>query len=87
MSLLLWSTYYEGWNPTGHLDNGHHIAVFPAPIRAHCHKDPRINAEEVAWAVFKVLAHFISVGEIQDIQHSFPKELNELWPASTRLGG
>lgn len=35
---------------------------------------PRLNCTP------SVLAHAISAGELADIQHMLPKELNELWP-------
>ena len=40
----------------------------------------------VARAVFKLLATYISAGEIQDIQQGLPKELNALWPTHSRQG-
>jgi uncharacterized protein (DUF2267 family) len=87
LPLLLRGTYYEGWNPTGHPTKDRHLTAFLAPIRAHFRHDPRVDGEEVARAVFKVLANHISVGEIQDILHALPKELQDLWPASARLVG
>jgi uncharacterized protein (DUF2267 family) len=84
LPLLLRGTYYEGWRPTGHPTKERHVEAFLSPIRAHFRNDPRIEAEEVARAVFKLLATYISTGEIQDIQHVLPKELQDLWPASTR---
>ena len=85
LPLLLRGTFYEGWNPTGHPTKERHLEAFLAPIRAHFRNDPRVDGEEVARAVFKLLANYISAGEMQDIQHTLPKELHALWPTSTRL--
>jgi uncharacterized protein (DUF2267 family) len=87
LPLLLRGTYYEGWHPTGHPTKERHLTAFLVPIRAHFHNDPRVDAEALARAVFKVLANYVSVGEIQDILHALPKELQDLWPASARLVG
>jgi uncharacterized protein (DUF2267 family) len=85
LPLLLRGTFYEGWNPTGHPTKERHLEAFLAPIRAHFRNDPRVDGEEVARAVFKLLANYISAGEMQDIQQALPKELHALWPTSTRL--
>jgi uncharacterized protein (DUF2267 family) len=83
---LLRGAYYDGWRPAGHPTKERHLEAFLAPIRAHFFMDPDIDGEEVARAVFKLLATYISAGEIQDIQQVLPKELNTLWPASFRPG-
>jgi uncharacterized protein (DUF2267 family) len=84
LPLLLRGTYYEGWDP-GHLHKERHLTAFLAPIRTHFRNDPRIEPEEVARAVFKVLADYITAGEIADIRQALPKELNVLWPADPWL--
>jgi uncharacterized protein (DUF2267 family) len=85
LPLLLRGTFYEGWNPTGHPTKERHLEAFLAPIRAHFRNDPRVDGEEVARAVCKLLANYISAGEMQDIQQALPKELHALWPTNTRL--
>ena len=85
LPLLLRGTFYEGWNPTGHPTKERRLEAFLAPIRAHFRNDPRVDGEEVARAVFKLLANYISAGEMQDIQQALPKELHALWPMNTRL--
>lgn len=84
LPLLLRGTFYEGWDP-GHPHKERHIAAFLAPIQAHFHNDPRVEAEEVARAVFRVLANYITAGEIEDIRQALPRELNALWPADAWL--
>jgi uncharacterized protein (DUF2267 family) len=84
LPLLLRGAYYEGWNPTDTPHKERHITAFLAPIRAHFHNDPRVNAEEVVRAVFKLLANYISTGEIADVREALPRELNALCPASTQ---
>jgi uncharacterized protein (DUF2267 family) len=43
-----------------------------------------VDGEEVARAVFRVLANHISAGELEDIRHVLPKTLNTLWPTDGR---
>ena len=86
LPLLLRGAYYDGWRPAGHPTKERHLEAFLAPIRAYFLWDPDVDGEEVARAVFKILATYISAGEIQDIQQVLPKELNALWPTSCRRG-
>jgi uncharacterized protein (DUF2267 family) len=83
LPLLLRGAYYEGWVP-GHPSKERHLEAFLAPIQAHFRHDPRVDGEEVARAVFRVLANHISAGEIEDIRHALPKTLNTLWPTDVR---
>jgi len=83
LPLLIRGVYYEGWDPTGQPHKARHTAEFLAPIGHHCAADPRVDAEQVARAVFTVLAHHVSAGELADISQVLPRELRALWPTST----
>jgi uncharacterized protein (DUF2267 family) len=83
LPLLVRGVYYEGWDPTYQPHKERHKEGFLAPIGQHFSRDPEVNAEQVARAVFKVLAHHVSAGELDDIQHLLPKELKELWATAT----
>jgi uncharacterized protein (DUF2267 family) len=80
LPMLIRGLYYEGWNPTGKPQKVRHKEAFLTPIREHFRDDPRVDSEQVARAVFKVLTQHVSEGEIADIKHCFPAELRELWP-------
>jgi uncharacterized protein (DUF2267 family) len=82
LPLLVRGVYYEGWRPFATPHRERHLETFLAPIRTQFRNDPRVDAEKVARAVFKVLAASITAGEIQDMRHVLPKELNTLWPTS-----
>lgn len=83
LPLLIRGVYYEGWDPTGQPHETRHAAAFLAPIRHHFAQDPRVDAKQVAHAVFTVLTHHISAGELADIAQILPKELRTLWPTTT----
>jgi len=80
LPMLIRGLYYEGWDPTGKPQKVRHKEAFLTPIRDHFRNDPRVNAEQVARAVLKVLTQHVSEGEIADVKHLFPTELRELWP-------
>ena len=72
LPLLIRGVYYEGWNPTGQPHKARHTAEFLAPIAHRFASDPRVDAEQVARAVFTVLAHHVSAGELADISQMPP---------------
>jgi uncharacterized protein (DUF2267 family) len=80
LPLLVRGMYYEGWTPTKKPHKVRHLQDFLAPVTAHFRNDPDVDAEMVARAVFKVLAANVTAGEIKDVQHVLPEELNALWP-------
>jgi uncharacterized protein (DUF2267 family) len=79
LPMLIRGVYYEGWDPTGKPIKVRHKAAFLTPIREHFAHDDTVEPEEVARAVFRVISHHISAGEIADIRHLFPRELADLW--------
>jgi uncharacterized protein (DUF2267 family) len=72
LPMLIRGLYYEGWDPTEKPQKVQHTEVFLMPIREHFRHDPRVNAEQVARAVLKVLTQHVSEGEIADVKHCVP---------------
>lgn len=83
LPLLLRGTYYEGWHPAGKPLKERELEQFLDHIRADITQG---DAEETARAVFQVIAHFVSEGEIEDIVWMLPEGVRGLWsqPAATR---
>jgi uncharacterized protein (DUF2267 family) len=80
LPMLIRGLYYEGWSPTGHPTKVRHKAAFLTPIRTHFQEEWRVDPEEIARAVLKVLTRHVSEGEIADVKHCLPTELRTLWP-------
>jgi uncharacterized protein (DUF2267 family) len=80
LPMLIRGFYYEGWDPTGKPLRERHKEEFLARIERQFRGDDRIDPEPVARAVFTVLAHRVSAGEIEDVKHVLPDELRDLWP-------
>ena len=78
--MLIRGFYYEGWDPTGKPLRIRHKEQFLARIEQELRGDDCRDPEEVACAVFTVLAHRVTEGEIEDVQHILPAEIRELWP-------
>lgn len=75
---LLRGFYYEGWRPSARL----------SPTRAHLleriheavHREPGIDPEQVARAVFALLAERLPGPELEEAKAFTPDELRSLWP-------
>jgi len=77
---LLRGLYYEGWHP-GALPAARSRRAFLERIHDGVHRDPAIDAELVARAVFALLAARLPAAEIEDAKAATPRELHNLWPS------
>jgi uncharacterized protein (DUF2267 family) len=78
---LLRGLYYEGWHPTRRSGQAKSRAAFLDRIHEAVHRDPGIDAEQVAHAVFALLAARLPAAEIEDAKAATPKPLRPLWPS------
>ncbi len=77
---LLRGLYYEGWHP-GARGIAHSRATFLQRIHDAVHRDPGIDAEEVARAVFAMLAARLPEAELESAKAASPTFLHNLWPS------
>jgi uncharacterized protein (DUF2267 family) len=80
LPMLVRGFYYEGWDPTGKPLKDRHREDFLARIESEFRRDEAIDPEQVARAVFALLARKVSEGEIEDVRHGLPAEIRKLWP-------
>lgn len=87
LPMLIRGFYYEGWDPTGKPVKERHKEDFLRHIHKYFkttrYSEPDVDPEQVARAVFRVLARRVSEGEIEDVKHILPRELRELWPPAS----
>ena len=81
LPMLVRGFYYEGWTLRGKPRKERHKEDFLAHIKEAFKDDFTSRPESIARAVFKTLVRHTSQGEIDDVKHSLPKALHELWPA------
>jgi uncharacterized protein (DUF2267 family) len=77
---LLRGLYYEGWHPGGRVP-AKSRGAFLERIHDGVHRDPGVDAEEVARAVFALLAARMTPAELEDAKAASPKPLHNLWPS------
>jgi uncharacterized protein (DUF2267 family) len=53
----------------------------PALLRGLYYDDPAVDAEQVARAVFALLAAHMPPAELEDAKAATPKPLHNLWPS------
>jgi uncharacterized protein (DUF2267 family) len=83
LPMLIRGFYYEGWDPTGKPLKERHEEQFLARITQELRRNDfidLIDAERIARGVFRVLSMRVTEGEIEDVKHLMPKELQHLWP-------
>jgi uncharacterized protein (DUF2267 family) len=82
LPMLVRGFYYEGWDPTRKPVKERHREKFLARIEQELRPD-ELDAEQVAPAVFRLLANRVSEGEIEDVEHLLPRDIRE-WLAAAR---
>jgi uncharacterized protein (DUF2267 family) len=81
LPVLLRGLYFEGWHPASHLQRAKSRSAFVERIQEGVHRDPGINAEAVAHAVFALLAERLPLGEVENAKAATPEPLRMFWPA------
>jgi len=80
LPVLLRGLYYEGWHPSARIARTKSRNAFVERIHEGVHRDPGIDAEEVASAVFALLAERIPEAELEDAKAATPSALRMFWP-------
>ena len=77
---LLRGLYYEGWHP-GVRSAARTRVAFLERIHDGVHRDPGVDPEQVARAVFALLAARLPAAEVEDAKAASPAFLHNLWPS------
>jgi uncharacterized protein (DUF2267 family) len=77
---LLRGFYYEGWHHNAR-PAARSRSAFLERIHDGIHRDPGVDTEQVARAVFALLAARLPAAEIEDAKAATPSVLHNLWPS------
>jgi uncharacterized protein (DUF2267 family) len=80
LTVLMRGVYYEGWRMSKYTSLRTRDA-FLERIRECVHRDPGIDAEQVARASLSLIAERLPPAELEDLRAVTPKALRALWPA------
>jgi uncharacterized protein (DUF2267 family) len=82
LPIFIRGIYYEGWSPARTPIKSRGKQLFLRQVRAEfAHtRNPDVDPEEIARAIFRVLNKHVSKGEIDQIRGTLPRELREFWP-------
>ena len=79
LPMLVRGFYYEGWHPAGTPVKERRKEDFLAHIATAFRDEPEIEPEDVARAVFQVIAKHVTPGEVKHVKISLPSEIRSLW--------
>jgi uncharacterized protein (DUF2267 family) len=80
LPLLIRGIYYEGWRPAGKPVKIRQKEEFLQQVASHFAPGEELEPETATRAVFKLLRHRISEGEIKKIMDTLPGPIAGLWP-------
>ncbi|MFB3925652.1 MAG: DUF2267 domain-containing protein [Syntrophales bacterium] len=80
LPMLVRGFYFEGWNPSDKPERLRTRKEFLDQIAEYFPRDPEMDPERVARAVFSVLGKRISGDGIDEIKSMLPRDIRELWP-------
>lgn len=80
LPMLLRGVYYEGWRPAATPTDERTAAQFKAHATALFEHTAGADPDAIVTAVFEVLRHRISPGEVEDVKRALPEEIRALWP-------
>jgi uncharacterized protein (DUF2267 family) len=83
LPMLIRGFYYESWHPHGKPLKERKKEEFLAHVAAAFKEDPDASPEEVARAVFGVIARHVTPGEVSHVKFSLPGEIRSLWSPET----
>jgi uncharacterized protein (DUF2267 family) len=76
---LLRGIYYDGWRPGSERSRPHGRQEILDEMREHLDRDATLDPELVLRAVIRVLAWHVTAGELDDVSHTLPRPLAEIW--------
>lgn len=76
---LLRGVYYDGWRPAADRGRPHTRDEVLAEMREHLDRDFTLDPELALRAVIRVLAWHVTGGELDDIAHTLPRPLAQIW--------
>ncbi len=83
LPMIIKAIYVDGWKPAQRIYQSHYLVDFLDEIRAF---DPSAaardfgnedQAKSMVKGVFRILAQYVSVGEMNDVLSTLPKEIKE----------
>jgi len=79
LPMLVRGFYYEGWRPAGRPAKHRHKAEFLELVAESYPSLAAAEREPAVRAVFKLLSHHITAGEIKHVRDQLPAEVRSLW--------
>ena len=82
LPMLIRGLFFEGWKPSNKPTRIRHKDEFIQAVEHDARMDFNTDPEQVVRAVFSVLVHHVTSGEITDIKRILPEEVRDLMPTA-----
>ncbi|MFO7965932.1 MAG: BON domain-containing protein [Desulfobacterales bacterium] len=82
LPMLIRGLYYEGWRPAHKPVEENRRDHILSRIRQQFAENARIDPVTIARGVFEIIFQRITQGEMEDIVHMLPKEIDDFFPAT-----
>jgi uncharacterized protein (DUF2267 family) len=79
LPMLVRGFYYEGWHPQDKPKGYHHKDAFLEQVRGEVPVLDDVQLECAVTSVFETLEHEIPGGELKQVRHALPSDLQEMW--------
>lgn len=80
LPMLVRGIFYEGWRPSETPRKERHKEEFLAHVAEAFRKEPDVDSEAVATAVFAVMARQLDPGEVEKLVATLPDAVRQMWP-------
>ncbi len=84
LPMLVRGFYYEGWRPAGKPRKERHLEEFLSHVEGELGRRFEPPFEPIVEAVFRLLDHRVTAGEIEDVKGLLPRQVRSLWPEYAR---
>jgi uncharacterized protein (DUF2267 family) len=84
LPMMIRGIFFEGWHPTGKRVKLRTAESFLEAIEREMPR-AKLDAADVARAVFKVIDGHVSAGQVENVRHSLPHNISQLWQAPVPL--
>ena len=79
LPMLIRGIYFEGYKASNKPEK-FHLDEFLARVNKEVRMAGHVDPEKATRAVFQVIEHHVTMGEIEDIRAGLPRDIRRLWP-------
>ncbi|MDB5038799.1 MAG: hypothetical protein JWQ35_2327 [Bacteriovoracaceae bacterium] len=80
--MIIRGLFFEGWTPANKSKKSLRTADdFYREVHRHFQNDPTVDPQKIVATIFRALLNHVSIGEMRQVQLSFPEKMREIFYA------